>query len=89
LEYYEINIFRNNGVAMYKNFTIEISYFDGHRKGQIITWQNIPDNELVECLGELTRDQVSNAHIYVLYENKRIQFEDYLFQTFTEKKIKN
>lgn len=67
---------------MNTNYTIEITYYDGRRKGQIITWENIPDDDLMETLGELTRDQVSNAHIYILYDNKRVQFEDYLYNTF-------
>jgi hypothetical protein len=68
------------------NFTIEITYYDGRRKGQIITWENIPEDELLDSLGELTRDQVSNAHIYILFDNKRIQFEDYLYQYFMSNK---
>ena len=36
----------------------------------------------LDSLGELTRDQSSNAHIYILADNKQIQFEDYLNQYF-------
>lgn len=67
---------------MKTNYTIEITYYDGRRKGQIITWENIPEDNLMEYLGELTRDQVSNAHIYIFYDNSRIQFEDYLYEQF-------
>lgn len=73
---------------MNTHFTIEITYYDGRRNGQIITWENIPDEDLMETLGELTRDQVSNAHIYILYNNRRIQFEDYLYEQFMKEKAK-
>ena len=71
---------------MHTNYAIEITYYDGRRKGQIITWENIPEEDLMETLGELTRDQVSNAHIFVLYENKKIQFEDFLYERFMSNK---
>lgn len=71
---------------MNTNYTIEITYYDGRRKGQIITWENIPEDDLMEYLGDLTRDQVSNAHIYILFDNKRIQFEDYLYDQFMSNK---
>jgi hypothetical protein len=71
---------------MNTNYAIEITYYDGRRKGQIITWENIPEEDLMENLGELTRDQVSNAHIFVLYDNKRIQFEDFLYERFMSNK---
>ena len=71
---------------MNTKYTIEITYYDGRRKGQIITWENIPDDDLMEYLGELTRDQVSNAHIYILYDDKRIQFEDYLYEQLMSNK---
>jgi hypothetical protein len=69
---------------MNETISIEIVYIAGKRKGQIISWSNIPEEDIIDILDDLTRDQISNAEIMLITGDERIYYEDFLYRHYTQ-----
>jgi len=63
---------------MNKTYKIEITYFAGKREGQILTWSNVKDEDVLEILDDLTREQISNAEIMIISGDEKVLYEDFL-----------
>lgn len=58
--------------------TILIVYHSGKRKGQTIRYEGVKDDDLWEKLEDLTQDQLANAEIHIIREEKKQLYEDFV-----------
>lgn len=67
---------------MSKTYKVEMTYFAGKREGQIITWFNVKDEDVLEIMDDLTREQISNAEIMIIIGDEKVHYEDFLYHYY-------
>ena len=73
---------------MNKTYKVEITYFAGKREGQIITWSNVKDDDVLEILDDLTREQTSNAEIMIITGDEKVHYENFLYHYYIQQSTK-
>lgn len=72
---------------MENTYSIIIEYFNGRKKGQIVTISLIQDETILDVLGEITREQLANSEIYVLKsDGKLFLYEEFIIEYYFQSK---
>ena len=68
--------------------TVQIIYHTGNRKGQTIMIEGIEVQNIMEILGEITQEQLTNADLLVIEGDIVLEYEDFIVNRFSQTKIK-
>ena len=66
-------------------YRVIITYASGRYKGQTITYDNIPADQILDTLNNCTQYQLNHAEVLVMWGSAAMHYHDFIHHYYTQR----